>query len=109
MNMEQSDTKPTLLDLYRRHPEVHGTEMIEGPGIPYIKVLYVFFGWEVTQEAVDAVLHTFNRLAKTNYTRDDIQGVNTYDPRPADKPDASTAQGCSDGKTSTRALSDELH
>ncbi|MBV9688175.1 MAG: hypothetical protein JO202_00520 [Ktedonobacteraceae bacterium] len=106
--MEQSDTKPTLLDLYRRHPEVHCTEMIEGPGIPYIKVLYVFFGWEMAQEAVDAVLHTFNRLAKTNYTSDDIQGVSTYDPRAADKSDGSTAAEYPDGKASTRALSDEL-
>jgi hypothetical protein len=106
--MQQADTKPTLLDLYLRHPEVHCKEMIEGPGIPYIKVIYVFFGWEVAQEAVDAVLHTFNRLAKTNYTRDDFQGVSIYDSRPADKPDASATAECTDGKASTRALSDEL-
>ncbi len=40
-SMEQ---RPTLLDLWRRHPEIQNSRMIEAPGIPYIKVVYAFCG-----------------------------------------------------------------
>ena len=67
--------KPTLLDLWHRHPELRDKRIIEAPGIPYIQVVYAFSGFPVTQEVFDAVLMAINRLAGTSYTRDDIAGV----------------------------------
>ena len=67
--------RPTLLDLWRRHPEIQNSRMIEAPGIPYIKVVYAFCGFAVTQGEFEAVLTALNRLAGTRYTQDDIAGV----------------------------------
>jgi hypothetical protein len=70
-----TDTKPTMQDLWLRHPEVQNAAMIEAPGIPYLRVVYVFCGFKVTLEEFDTVLNAFNRLAGTHYTRNDIAGV----------------------------------
>lgn len=67
--------KPTMIDLWRRHPESQTTAMIEEPGIPYVRVLYAFCGYPVTQQEFDAVLAAFNRLTGGHYTQDDIAGV----------------------------------
>jgi len=71
-SMEQ---RPTLLDLWRRHPEIQNSRMIEAPGIPYIKVAYAFCGFAVTQGEFEAVLTALNRLAGTTYRQDDIAGM----------------------------------
>ena len=67
--------RPPMEDLWRRHPEIQNSRMIEAPGIPYIKVAHAFCGFPVTQEEFDAVLMALNRLAGTSYTQDDIAGV----------------------------------
>ena len=69
------DVKPTMQDLWRRHPEIQNAAMIEAPGIPYLRVVYVFCGFPVTQQEFNAVLHAFNRLTGCRYTQDDIAGV----------------------------------
>ena len=73
--LEWTEQRPTLLDLWRRHPEIQNSRMIEAPGIPYIKVVYAFCGFAVTQGEFEAVLTALNRLAGTRYTQDDIAGV----------------------------------
>ena len=69
------DAKPTMQDLWLRHPEVQNAAMIEAPGIPYLRVLFVFCGYKVTQEEFDAVLNALNRLTGCRYTQNDIAGV----------------------------------
>ncbi|HET9920920.1 MAG TPA: hypothetical protein VFQ30_13810, partial [Ktedonobacteraceae bacterium] len=69
------ETKPTMLDLWRMYPAIQNNAMIEAPGIPYVRVLYAFCGFPVTQQEFDMVLNTFNRLAGRQYTQDDIAGV----------------------------------
>ena len=64
-----------MLDLWRRHPKSQTTAMIEEPGIDYVRVLYAFCGYPVTQQEFDAVLAAFNRLTDSHYTQDDIAGV----------------------------------
>jgi hypothetical protein len=66
---------PTMQDLWLRHPQVQNAAMIEAPGIPYLRVLYVLCGFKVTQQEFDAVLNVFNRLAGTHYTQNDIANV----------------------------------
>ena len=73
--LEWTEQRPTLLDLWRRHPEIQNSRMIEAPGIPYIKVAYAFCGFAVTQGEFEAVLTALNRLAGTTYRQDDIAGV----------------------------------
>ena len=68
-------TRPTMLDLWLRHPEIQTTAMIEAPDIPYVRVLYAFCGYPVTQREFDAVLAAFNRLTGCHYTQDDIARV----------------------------------
>jgi hypothetical protein len=70
-----AQTRPTMLDLWRRHPEIQTAAMIEAPGIPYIQVVYAFCGYPVTQQDFDAVLNAFNRLTGCHYTQHDIAGV----------------------------------
>ena len=70
-----SSPKSTMLDLWRMLPESLQTVMIEAPGLPYIRVTYAFAGIEVTQAEFDAVLHAYNQLAGTNFTQQDITGV----------------------------------
>src|SRR5947207_2678103 len=41
----------------------------------YIKVVYAFCGFAVTQGEFEAVLRALNRLTGTTYTQDDIAGV----------------------------------
>ena len=74
---EQSSAsaKPTMLDLWRLLPEALQTPMIEAPGLPYIRVTYAFAGIPVTLTELDAVLHAYNQLAGTNFTQQDITGV----------------------------------
>jgi hypothetical protein len=67
--------KPTLEDLWRKHPEVQNAAMIEAPGIPYLRVVYAFCSYPVTQQEFDAVLKAFNRLTGCRYTQDNIAGV----------------------------------
>ncbi|MGH2480337.1 MAG: hypothetical protein ACRDHW_11835 [Ktedonobacteraceae bacterium] len=55
------DAKPTMQDLWLRHPEIQNAAMIEAPGIPYLQVVYAFCGYPVTQQEFDAVLNAFNR------------------------------------------------
>ncbi len=69
------DAKPTMQDLWLRHPEIQNAAMIEAPGIPYLRVVYVFCGYKVTQQEFDAVLSAFNRLTGCHYMQDDIAGV----------------------------------
>ena len=69
------DTKPTMQDLWLRHPEIQNAAMIEAPGIPYLRVLFVFCGYRVTQQDFDAVLNAVNRLTGCHYTQADIAGV----------------------------------
>ena len=69
------DAKPTMLDLWRRHPAIHTDAMIEAPGIPYVQVVYAFCGYPVTQQEFDAVLKAFNRLTGCHYTQEHIAGV----------------------------------
>ena len=69
------DTKPTMLDLWRMYPAIQNAAMIEAPGIPYVRVVYAFCGFPVTQQEFDAVLNPLNRLADRQYTQDDIAGV----------------------------------
>ena len=71
------DAKPTMLDLWRRHPEIQTTAMIEAPGIPYVRVVYAFCGYPVTQQEFDAVLKAVNRLTGCHYTQDDIATPDT--------------------------------
>ncbi len=73
--LEWTEQRPTLLDLWRRHPEIQNSRMIEAPGIPYIKVVYAFCDFAVTQGEFEAVLTALNRLAGTTYAQDDIAGV----------------------------------
>ena len=70
-----ADAKPTMQDLWLRHPEIQNAAMIEAPGIPYLQVVYAFCGYPVTQPAFDAVLTAFNRLTGCHYTQGDIAGV----------------------------------
>ena len=70
-----NQTKPTMQDLWLRHPEVQNAAMIEAPGIDYLRVLFVLCGYRVMQEEFDAVLNAFNRLTGCHYTQDDIAGV----------------------------------
>ena len=72
---QEAGAKPTMLDLWRMHPAVQNNAMIEAPGIPYVRVLYAFCGFPVTQQEFDTVLNTFNRLADCHYMQDDIAGV----------------------------------
>ncbi|HEU0001931.1 MAG TPA: hypothetical protein VFQ36_13610 [Ktedonobacteraceae bacterium] len=76
-HIEQSneDTRPTMLDLWRMYPAIQNVAMIEAPGIPYVRVVYAFCGFPVTQQEFDAVLNTFNRLTGCHYVQDDIAGV----------------------------------
>jgi hypothetical protein len=67
--------KPTMLDLWRKHPEIQTAAMIAAPGIPYIQVVYAFCGYPVTQQDFDAVLNAFNRLTGSHYTQHEIAGV----------------------------------
>ncbi len=69
------DAKPTMQGLWRMHPEIQNAAMIEAPGIPYLRVVYAFCGFKVTQDEFDAVLNAFNRLTGCRYTQDDIVGV----------------------------------
>ena len=69
------DPKPTMLDLWRMYPAIQNAAMIEAPGIPYVRVVYAFCGFPVTQQEFDAVLDAFNRLVGSHYTQDDIAGV----------------------------------
>ena len=69
------DAQPTMQDLWLRHPEIQNAGMIEAPGIPYLRVLYVFCGYRVTQQEFDAVLKAFNQLTGCHYTQDDIAGA----------------------------------
>ena len=69
------DTRPTMQDLWQKLPAIQHTAMIEAPGIPYLRVLYVLCGFKVTQQEFDAVLNAFNRLTGSHYTQDDIAGV----------------------------------
>jgi hypothetical protein len=69
------DAELTMQDLWLRHPEIQNAAMIEAPGIPYLRVLYVFCGYRVTQQEFDAVLNAFNRLTGYHYTQDDIAGA----------------------------------
>lgn len=78
MNAEQasSDNKQvTMVELWKMLPEALHTAMIEAPGIPYIRVLYVFAGFPVTRAEVEAVLGAYNRLMWTHYTVEDISGL----------------------------------
>lgn len=70
-----SSPKSTMLDLWRMLPESLQTVMIEAPGLPYIRVTYAFAGIPVTLTELDAVLRAYNQLAGTNFTRQDIKGV----------------------------------
>jgi hypothetical protein len=54
-------TKSTMLDLWRRHPEIQDAAMIETPVIPYVRVVYAFCGYPVTQQEFDAVLKALTR------------------------------------------------
>jgi len=72
---ENRDAKPSMQDLWRRHPAIQNATMIEAPGIPYLRVLYVFCGYRVTQQEFDAVLNAFNRMTGCHYTQDEIAGV----------------------------------
>ena len=67
--------KPTMQDLWLKHPEIQNAAMIEAPGIPYLRVLHVLCGYRVTQQEFDAVLNAFNRLTGCHYTQDDIADV----------------------------------
>jgi hypothetical protein len=67
--------KPTMIDLWRKHPESRTTAMIEEPDIDYVRVLYAFCGYPVTQQEFDAVLTSFNRLTGCHYTQDEVAGV----------------------------------
>ena len=69
------DAKPTMLDLWRRHPKIQTAAMIEAPGIPYVQVVYAFCSYPVTQQEFDAVLNAINRLTGCHYIQDDIAGV----------------------------------
>lgn len=84
MNSSESDdvaaqlsvpAKPTMLDLWRLLPEALQTPMIEAPGLPYICVTYAFAGIPVTQAEFDVVLRAYNRLAGTNFSREDLANV----------------------------------
>ena len=75
-----TEQRPTMEDLWRRHPEIRNRRMIEAPGIPYIQVAFAFSGFPVTQEVFDAVLMALNRLAGTHYTQADIAGVRIASP-----------------------------
>ena len=76
MSQEQgADVKPTMLDLWRMYPAIQNKTMIEAPGIPYVRVVYAFCGFPVTQQEFDTVLNVFNRLAGCHYTQNDIAGV----------------------------------
>ena len=72
---ESADAKPTMQDLWRAHPQVQNAAMIEAPGIPYLRVVYVLCGYRVTQQEFDAVLNAFNRLTGCHYTQEEIAGV----------------------------------
>jgi hypothetical protein len=74
-NQQAAQEKPTMIDLWRSHPESQTMAMIEEPGIDYVRVLYAFCGYPVTQQEFDAVLAAFNRLTGGHYTQDDIAGV----------------------------------
>ncbi len=67
--------RPTMLDLWRRHPEIQTTAMIEAPGIPYVWVACAFCGYPVTQQEFDAVLKAVNRLTGCHYTQNELAGV----------------------------------
>ncbi len=69
------DAKPTMQDLWLLHPEIQNAAMIEAPGIPYLRVVYAFCGYRVTQQEFDAVLNAFNRMTGCHYTQDEIAGV----------------------------------
>ncbi|MGH2498105.1 MAG: hypothetical protein ACRDIV_25690 [Ktedonobacteraceae bacterium] len=69
------ETKPTMLDLWRMYPAIQNNAMIEAAGIPYVRVLYAFCGFPVTQQEFGTVLNALNRLAGRQYTQDDIAGV----------------------------------
>jgi hypothetical protein len=69
------DAKPTMQDLWLRHPEIQNAAMIEAPGIPYLRVVYAFCGYPVTQQEFDTVLKALNQLTSRHYTQDDIAGV----------------------------------
>ena len=70
-----ANTKPTMQDLWLRHPEIQNAAMIEAPGIPYLRVVYVFCGYPVTQQEFDAVLKALNRLTNCHYTQNEIASV----------------------------------
>ncbi len=70
-----TQTKPTMQDLWLKHPEIQNAAMIEAPGIPYVRVVYAFFGYPVTQQDFDAVLKAFNRLTGCHYSQEEIAGV----------------------------------
>ena len=72
---DNTQGKPTMLDLWRGHPEIQTVAMIEAPGIRYVQVVWAFCGYPVTQREFDAVLQAFNRLTGCHYTQDEIAGV----------------------------------
>ncbi|SRR5579883_549702 len=67
--------RPTMVELWKMLPEALHTAMIEAPGIPYIRVLYVFAGFPVTRSEVEAVLSAYNRLMQTHFTVQDIRDL----------------------------------
>ena len=68
-------TKPTMLELWRKHPTIQTVAMIEAPGIPFVRVVSAFCGYPMTQQEFDAVLKALNCLTGCHYTQDDIAGV----------------------------------
>ncbi len=75
MMSEEQQTKPTMLDLWRRHSEIHCNALFEMPEVKPIAVVQSMAWNEGTLTYVEAILRTINRLARTNYTLNDIAGV----------------------------------
>ena len=71
----RADQRPSLLDLWHRHPQLRGPHLFEDPSIDPITILYAFRGFPVTQHEFDALLATINRLAGTHYSQADLSGV----------------------------------
>ena len=70
-----STTKPTLLDLYRKHINEMNKELFEIPGVDPINVLYLFVFGDATKQDAERVLACFNWLAQTTYRLDDLAGI----------------------------------
>ncbi len=75
IHAEQENTKPTLMHLYREHMAKMNTELFEIPDVHPMKVLYLFFYGDATQQDAERILACFNRLAQTSYQLDDIAGI----------------------------------